>query len=238
MSKTIHINNVHYEVFEFQYISGKYSGVDIFVLLEDLIAENKKHLIYTGEIYILVPSWVEMQDLRMCSCKMNLMTREYEVDNDAIEYNKIFKFCTKIVDHNGEPFMMTEDRADELYPSLARFIGEKIDEVIYKYYFGTGLSNEEEKKLSSACYKYYSTSNKVAQGVQGVTVAPAPGIVSLLNICELFNCTPDVARKISKKDIDSISIAYSQKNLCNNPSTIGYGRIGFGKKYFEDKKRR
>jgi hypothetical protein len=37
----------------------------------------------------------------------------------------------------------------------------------------------------------------------------------------MFNCTPDVARKISKRDIDMTVIAKEQEHICKNPGFIG-----------------
>jgi len=220
------INNIEYIIYPFKYASVKYNGRDVFFLLEGNKLKVKKPQI--GEIYIVVPSWVEMQDLYQSSCILNMMTQEYNVNEDLYRDNKIKKLCSKLAYSNGDIMLMTGDACQNLHPTLAQFIMEKVDEVVRLYYMGTGLSGEEGDKLSFDCYKYFRSIYK--KGLPGnsvgtkVIIPPVPIPVLLMNICKIFNCTPDIARKISKKDIDMTMIAKEQENICKHPSLIGLGK--------------
>lgn len=212
------LNNLEYVVFDFKYASIKVNGVDVFFLLGRKNIKVKDPKI--GEIYIRVPSWVEMQDLFQSSCQYNIMTKEYDVNEDFYRDNKIIKICSKIVDADGNITVMNKWVCEKLPPLFGQLIIEKVDEIIGVYYIGTGLSKEEEEKLSFDCFKYYSSIYKMGAG-KNVVIPPVPIPVLLMNICKAFNCTPDIARKICKRDIDMTMIAKEQENICKNPSLIG-----------------
>ncbi len=234
--ETVCINNIYYEVFDFRYISGIFNGDNEFILLENVNFQIDKEKIKTGKIYIVIPSWVEMQDLYQCSSRKNPMTLQYEVCSEKMNENKIYKLCPKIIDENEKTLIMSKVVAENLYIDLIEFISEKIDEVIHRHYVGIGLSKEEQKILEYSCYKYYAACQKQVRGEYQVVLPLAPGAVVLLNICDIFNCTPDVARRISKKDIDMITIAKNQKDITKNPQMTGMDCSKFNPK--KSKKRR
>jgi hypothetical protein len=95
--------------------------------------------------------------------------------------------------------------------------------VITKYYFGSGLTPERERALAYDCYKYFSAIEKAKRGDEKIVIPPCPGIIMLVQVCEMFDCTPDIARKIPKRDIDMILIAKEQESICkNHPDWIGF----------------
>ena len=235
-SETICINNVHYEVFNFKYVFGKFNGSEEFILLEDIEYEIDEKKVSNGKIYIIIPSWVEMQDLYQCNSEKNPMTQKYEVNVDKMNMKKTYKICTKIIGEDNDVLIMSRFAVENMCIDLVYFINEKIEEVIYKYYIGTGLSEEEQKDLEYDCFKYYTACQKRARGEHNVSMPFAPGAVSLLNICDMFGCTPDVARKISKRDIDMIAIARNQKDFTSNPVTTGFNPKKFNNQMI--KKRR
>ena len=218
-SKTISIDNINYEVFTFKYYSGIYNGEDYFVLLDDFNIEGKHcHL---GELYIIVPSYIEYQDIFQLGSWQNAMTRQYEINPDKIKMAKLMVLCLKIIDNENKVYLPSEDLFNNISIDFGTYILEKIEYVINKYYSGSSLSDERVAQLELACFNFYKAVEKRKHG-QNVVVPPAPGVVNLLNVCEMFNCTPDKARKISKRDIDMISIARQQKNICETmPERIG-----------------
>lgn len=213
------INNVEYEVFKFPYLFGEMNGEEYFILLDyDEVEGNK---VFWGELYILIPSYVEIQDLFQMSSEKDIRTGKYEISDSKLKRSKMLLLCSKIIDHRGASYMMDKDFHDNLYPSFAGFIVYKIENVLDKYYIGSGLTKEREKQLVMACYKYYKAIYRSRAGHTEV-IPPSPGIIYLMNVCEMFSCTPDVARKISKRDLDMIMIAREQKDICENcPSMIG-----------------
>jgi len=216
--KIIEINNLEYAVYPFKYLCFKQNGREVFFLIEGKNIKAKD--VKIGKIYIKIPSWVEMQDLYQASCLQNMMTKVYEADSDLYRDNKIKKLCFKIVDSEGSVTLMDGGVCNGLYPILAQFIIDKINEIMSIYYIGTGLSKDEEEKLSFDCFKYYSSIFKRGAG-KNVKIPPTPIPVLLMSICKSFNCTPNVARKISKRDIDMATIAREQENICKHPSLIG-----------------
>jgi hypothetical protein len=219
-SKRVSINKIDYEVIKFYYIDGKYNGDDYFSLLDECSKENSK--IKCGEIYILIPGWVEMQDLYQKSSEQDIQTKKYVINLQKLRMNKIKLFCIKIVDNESKSHFINDELINNMYPSLGNFILRCIDDVISVYYMGSGMSSEMEKQLAYDCYRYYSAIEKKRHG-KDVIIPPCPGVVMMLNICQMFDCTPDIARNISKKDIDMILIAKEQENLCkNNPDIIGF----------------
>jgi hypothetical protein len=137
-TRKIIINNLEYVVYSFKYSIVKVKNTEVFFLLENKNIKVKHSK--TGEIYIRVPSWVEMQDLTQSSCKLNMMTKEYDLDEDLYRDNKIKKFCFKISDEDGNMYQMSDSFFKNLIPIFAQFLLEIIDEVIGIYYAGTGLT--------------------------------------------------------------------------------------------------
>ena len=211
-SKLITIDGIDYEIFEFKYYSGEYNNSEQFILFEDDDFVKGKNC-FSGELYIVAPTYIEFQDLYQMSSTMNAMTRQYEVNLGKIKMAKLLVLCSKIIDHEGQVHFPSEDFFLNMDINFAEFILRKIEYVINKYYTGSGLTEEQEQKLELACFNYYKNLEKKRHGKE-VVIPPAPGVVSLLRVCEEFNCTPDKARKISKRDIDSIFIAKQQKNIC------------------------
>jgi len=216
----VNISNVDYALIEFKYLYQKTKECESFFLLENSFFNPKKYFI--GKAYILIPSWVEMQDLYQSSSELNIMTNKYEVESEKLKNNKLVKFCSKLVNHENDTFLIDSDFIYDLDPQLGHFLLRKIDEVIDEFYSGSSLSEEEEKELANRCYKYYSAINKRGYGKK-VKIPPPPGVVLLREICQHFNCTPDVARRISRRDIDMMQIAKEQENLCSHPGMIGLG---------------
>ena len=124
---------------------------------------------------------------------------------------------------------MDRDLAENLHPSFAIFILNKIDDVIIKNYEG-GLTGEEAKDLANDCYKYFSSLKKKQLGEEGIAVPEPPSIVILFRICEMLKCTLDEAKKMSKRDIDAIMVMREQENICSNPSLIGMSPSNSGGK--------
>ncbi len=215
----IRINNLDHVVIQFKYVSGIRKGKPYFILLEEF-NENRIKNYKNGKIYIIIPSWVEMQDVYQSSTEKNIMTNKYELSFDKLKMNKISKLCVKIETAEGEVFLITKKKIQKMHPIFVQFILKEIERVISTHYVGSGISKEEEKEMAYECYRYYSTMKKKQMGKK-VTVPPCPGPILLMNICNTFNCTPDVARKISKRDIDLIMLAKEQESICEDPRVIG-----------------
>ena len=216
--KVLTINNLQYIVFPFYYVTSFKNGKDRFVFINDKDVDKKK--CKKGEIYLLMPTWVEMQDIYQSSSERNIMTKKYELNHQRLKLNKITRLCMKIIDGRGESHVMSKDMFEKMNVPLSQFILMKADEIIDKYFVGTGLSKGEEKSLSYECYKYYSAVQKRRAG-KNSPVPPCPAPVLLMDICKTFNCTPDTARRISKRDIDMMMIAQEQEEHCKNPNLIG-----------------
>jgi len=227
MTHVVNISNIDYALIEFKYFHKRIKDNEIFFFLENFPPPIKKYFI--GKAYILIPSWVEMQDLYQSSSELNIMNQKYEIEPEKLRNNKLSRLCSKLVSHENETFLVDSDFIYDLDPQLGHFLLRKIDEVINEFYSGSSLSEEEEKELANRCYKYYSAINKRGYG-KNVKVPPPPGVVLLMDICKKFNCTPDVARKISRKDIDMMQISQEQENLCAHPGMIGLGSDLKGKR--------
>ena len=215
--KIIKINNLQYCVYDFLYVTGFMSGEERFILIRN---NNIKKKCKKGEIYILIPSWVEMQDIYQSSSERNIMTKKYELNYSKLKMNKIAHLCRKVIDGDGVVHIFTKKMISKMNVSFAQFVLTKIDDIIDKYYVGTGLTHAEEKELSHECYKYYNAIYKNRSG-KIVQIPPCPAPVILLDVCDRFSCTPDIARNISKQDIDMMMIAKEQENICKNPYLIG-----------------
>jgi hypothetical protein len=119
-SKRVSINKIDYEVIKFYYIDGKYNGDDYFSLLDECSKENSK--IKCGEIYILIPGWVEMQDLYQKSSEQDIQTKKYVINLQKLRMNKIKLFCIKIVDNESKSHFINDELINNMYPSLGNFI--------------------------------------------------------------------------------------------------------------------
>jgi hypothetical protein len=224
-NRTVTMQNIEYEVVQFKYMKYSVESEEFIVLLEnpDWSIEGKGFEI--GELYIQIASWVEMQEIARMSMTKNIMTSKYELDRNEYMYNKIKVLCRKIVEADGTTHFFSDKIMENIDIDMGFFIARNVDLTIIKYYTDTGLSVEQEKELNLACYDYYAAVYKKAMGKENVSIPPAPGIVSLMGICEIFDCTPDVARKISKRDIDAIGIAKEQESICrNHPEMLGFGK--------------
>jgi len=58
--RIVKINNLDYLVFPFKYVTGFFDEKELFFLLEGV---GKVRNYKVGEVYIIIPSWVEIQDL-------------------------------------------------------------------------------------------------------------------------------------------------------------------------------
>jgi len=224
--RIVKINNLDYLVVPFKYVTGFIDEKELFFLLEGV---GKVRNYKVGEVYIIIPSWVEIQDLYQSSSEKNIMTKKYEVNNSWLRINKIKKLCSKISDAEGRVYLIDEYFALNVHATLGTFIVSKVDKVISDHYMGSGLSKEEEKEMAEECYKYYSAVYKERAG-KSVTIPPCPGPVLLMSVCKTYNCTPDIARKISKRDIDMLMIAREQENLCQDSNIIGLTKSPFFKR--------
>ena len=218
-TEIININNIDHAIVPFKYVSGVRNGRKFFIFLENI---SKKFIrnYKIGKIYILIPSWVEMQDVYQSSSEENIMTRKFEINFDFLKINKIGRLCVKIEDAEGGVLLLSKKEVNKLEPSLAQFILSEIDDIINKHYLGSGLSKGEEKELAYECFKYYRAIKKQQAGKK-VVIPPCPGPVLLMNVCKTFSCSPDVARNISKRDIDLIMLAKEQESICEDPRLIG-----------------
>lgn len=217
----IEINSLRYIVYEFNYIFDYHNGNEVFFLLdENFNIKGQK----TGEVYIVIPTWLEIQDIYQSSSRYNIMTKEYDIDDDLYEFNKVQKLCFKIVENGEKTIYINGENVECLYPTLGEFVSDMADDAIGRFYTGTGLSSEESKKMSDDCYKYFRSIYKESLGGIYSVTPPQPAPVLLARMCEIFNCTPNVARRISKRDIDMIMISREQKDICQEPSAIGLGK--------------
>lgn len=215
------IQDIDFEVVPFAYLLREWNDDSLFILLDSDIEKYKGKNVLFGEIYIIIPSYIEMQDLYHFSSEKNIQTNKYELNYDWLKLNKLNYLCHKIVDHNKESHPLTGELIDNMYPNLANFIILRINEVIGKYYSGMGLTKEREDQLKYKCFNYYKAVNRKEMGYQGIIVPPPPGAVLLASVCEMFQCTPTEARRINKKDLDYIMLAKSQESFCSNPDNIG-----------------
>lgn len=216
--KIIEINNLKYIIYEFRYILDYYNGKQVFFLLdENFNIKGSKR----GEVFILIPCWLEMQDIYQSSSEYNIMTKDYDINEHLFVMNRVRRLCLKIVDEDGKSEIIGGD-ASWLHPTLGQFIEEKVEETVERFYSGSGLSKKEGDRLKYDCYKYFSAMQKNALGKRAI-IPPVPSPILLMRICKIFNCTPDVARKISKKDIDMVMISREQEDLCQNPAALGFG---------------
>lgn len=217
--------DISIEVIEFRYIYFKIDGNENFIFLEGDEPKEILKKAHIGKVYIRIPTWVEMHDIFRISTKRDVdpavahKKRRY-IDAELFKDAKLKKLCIKFVDHEGEETIVDNDYIDELNVRLAGFVLQKIDEIISKYYTMDGISEKEAKDLSTDCYKYYSSIFRKQSGELEDVPTP-PSIIILKHVCDMFKCTPDVARTISKRDIDMINIAEEQQSLCRNPGMIG-----------------
>lgn len=199
----IDIDHFKYAVFEMKYFYNSNNGS--FIIGNH---ENCK----IAKVFIVVPSWMDIQDLRQRSAEINIVTGQYEINMDKMDNNKILYLCNKIIDQNGEVSIMNEKFLDSLNLELAYYLLHLVDFTINEYYAGSEMTVEKRKDLSKRCFDFYTAQNKKRMG-QRVPIPPCPGIVLLLSICDNFNCTPDVARKISYADIEMMYIAREQEKM-------------------------
>lgn len=215
-------NTNRYEETEFQYYYSETDDANFFFLIEDIndkwIVDKEK--IQKAKVFIRIPSWYEVHEISRLSAKENPYTKERVPVPEKIKDNKLKLLLWKIVDHTGEVFYFNKENIENLHPNLANFFLKKINELIERENCFSGLTDEEERDLSFECFKYYSALRKKRLGRQ-VKIPIPPAIVVLKRICEMFNCLPDEARKISKEDIDKVFIANEQEYYCEDPKNVG-----------------
>lgn len=199
-----------------------------FILCEDLCKRfgisNEKFLKMggmVGKAHLLVPSWIDMYGIERKSTKSDPYTEGRVIWlPEKIRINKILKFLKLLIDHTGRVYFINRKFIENLDPSLGSFLTEKIDDLIDEF-VGDGLSKEEQKDLSYECFNYFSAVEKVRSGKENVDIPPTPECVLLERICKEFNCTPNIARQMSKRDIEMFLIMREQENICKNPIIAG-----------------
>lgn len=203
-----------YEVFKFKYFHHK----DRFIFLGDL-EKNQEH-IKEGEFYVLIPSWYEMHEIYRLSTGYHPVDREPFVHVPTYKDNKIKFLLKRIVDGDGQTVIPEKKLIEHMDAPMAVFILNKIDEVIQKYYYNTGLSEDDKDKLVMDCFNYYRAKQKSRYDPYILVPSP-PAIIVLMQLCERFTCVPMEARKIWKGDLDAMMIASEQENITKNPDNIG-----------------
>ena len=217
------IGNLDYEIVNFFILYNSDDDCSNVVVFDEYSIIKKGINKKKCKLYILIPSWFEMQDIIQKSSEKNIMTKKYEINQLSFRFNKI-RVLIKKIDIEGEQIYLTNDMIRRMNIEFASFVSYCVDNVISKYYVGTGLIEDEARELSNDCFKYYKSKFDISIGKNAV-VPPCPSAIILMNICEIFNCTPDVARKIDRKDIEMFFIAKSQQEICNDPSNIGYSNL-------------
>lgn len=205
-----------FEVFEFQYFYN-----DIFVFLRE---ENKCSRSMIGKIYIRIPTWADIYEIRRLSVRPDPYNRHKTIfDQKKWTKNKISILVWKLEDEDGECSRINDDIYDNIDPFLCFFISQKVDEIISKYY-DAGLSEEESKKLATDCYNYYRAVEKYKRGDKNIRIPEPPAIVLIKKIAEVAHCSLDEAKLMPKRDIDSLLVSIEQEGICSEPSAIGLGK--------------
>ncbi len=215
-------NLERYEIFEFEYYYTENEESNHFFLIKDIqeLWKVKEDKVQTAKVYVKIPSWYEIHEISRLSAKEHPYTKERTTLPEKIKDNKLKLLLWKIEDHTGEVFYFTDTFIEELHPNLAAYFLSIINELIEREGCYDGLTDDEERALSFECFKYYSAIKKKRSG-RKVKIPIPPAIVVLNRVCEMFNCTPDEARKISKRDLDQVFIANEQEYFCEDPKNVG-----------------
>jgi len=204
-----------------QYYYVERHGTGFFYVIDDIdkffsIDSSK---VKTLEVVIRHPTWYEIHEITRKSTVVGYFNKKKFVVREKMKDFKLKDLVIKFIDED-QTISINPDKIDQLIPELATYILEKIDEVIFNSGNFSGLQKEEEKELGYECFKYYSALRKKAYGVKADIPTP-PAIVVLKRICEMLKCTPDEARSISKRDLESLFIAEEQEYVCKDPRACG-----------------
>jgi hypothetical protein len=215
-------NADRYEVFEFEYYYIENNDSNHFFLIKEIedYWEIKKEKVEKAKVFIKIPCWYDVHEISRLSAKVHPYTKERVPLPEKIKDNKLKLLLWKIEDHTGEVFYFTDKFIEDLHPNLAAFFLNKINKLIETEGCYEGLSDDEASSLSFECQKYYSAIKKRRAG-RKVEIPVPPAIIVLKRVCEMFNCTPDEARKISKRDLDEIFLANEQEYYCEDPRNVG-----------------
>jgi len=216
-------NQDRYEEIEFEYYYFEENDTNYFFLIENLkfFWEISKEKIQKAKVFIKIPSWYDIHEISRLSSRKNPYTKQRISIPEKTKENKLRMLLWKIEDHSGETIYFTKEIIEDLHPELASFFLTKINDLLHREGCFDGLSEDEERDLSLECFKYYSAIKKRRSGRKNIDIPTPPAIIVLKRICEMFNCTPDEARKISKKDMDEIFIANEQEYFCEDPKNVG-----------------
>ena len=166
-----------------------------------------------GVLHIRSPNWGIMQDIAIASGSLDPWTGELVIDNYKYKDIKIKRLLVAMEDHKGDFHKINDEKVNGMPLNLVMVISEIIDELIDMSNTGDVLSREESKELSLQCFKYFKALRKKESGKRGAKIPPPPSIISIKNICDSFNVTPDVARSISRRDLEMMNIVSEQDRL-------------------------
>lgn len=200
--------------FYYNFVEVDDIGNTVLTIHKDPDLDPPKHY-KKGKIYIKRPDWGTMNDIAAESALPAPYERKYKVEPCKHRDLKIKKLLVKIKDHEGNITDASDKFIDEMQPNLALFIADTIDDIMDKMYLGEQMTKEEVKDLSYRCHLYFKRLRQKSQGKRGVRVPPAPSIITIKQICEMFHCTPDVARTISPRDLEMMEIVAEQERLSN-----------------------
>ena len=208
--------DLQYEVFKFNYI----------IIDENFLFVNLKEsnpFFKTGKVYIKIPTWLDMHDIRRKSLDVNPFNRkERKLNVSKFCINKIKQLCIRLEDEDGEVTtdFSKENYLDQINPDLGDFIVSKIDKLISKN-VDFGLSSEESKQLKDDLFNYYRAVYRQMKGDSKIAVPDPPSVVLIHSICKMFHCLPEEAIKIPKRDIDMHFLMREMETHCQNPHNIG-----------------
>jgi len=174
-----------------------------------------------GKAYIRYPNWAIMNDISQQSGVMDPFTNKLKIDSYKFNDYKIKRLLYKIEDEEGNITEVNDDFVNKLYPSLANYLLNHIDRIITNEQLEDGMNDDEKKELEWQVFHYFRNTKKRQAGIRGVLQPPTPSVVILKQICEMFHCTPDEARRISRRDLDALQIVSKQEEICQNPDLIG-----------------
>ena len=178
-------------------------------------------LIKKAKVYIKIPTWVETHEINRLSSKKDPYLRTFSIDESKNKDIKLKLLCLKIEDDEGNVYNVDDDFVDNMHPELAVFLMKEITNESLDLGAYDSVTKEEERKLAYECYCYFSAIEKEERGINAITIPIPPAIIIVRAVCEMLGCTPEQARSISKKDIDSLFIANEQATNCQDPRVIG-----------------
>lgn len=199
-------------------------GGKCFILQEDMVnnAKRKGFDVKIGRAMLRIPTWLDLYDIqRKSSVRDPYDQGKSYIDPHKYMDNKLKALVKQIITHDGQVYNIRFEDVENMEYGLMLDLVDPINKMIDIYCPEDGLSDQEAQELSRDCYRYYSSINKKQAGDTHARVPQPPSIIILKQVCEFFNCTPNEARKVDRRDIDMMVIAKEQESICSNPSLIG-----------------